>query len=98
LIASFSFETQSPDQSLDSTSKEEEEEEIFSFNNADYEHKAKLAKALEKFKSRNSGTALASETWGQHAKYTLPPSKSLSRRHSVHNPSVFCFSRFSETW
>jgi len=40
LIASFSFETQSPDQSLDSTSEEEEEEEeeIFSFNNADYEH------------------------------------------------------------
>jgi hypothetical protein len=38
LIASFSFEAQSPDQSLDSTSKEEEEEEIFSFNNADYEH------------------------------------------------------------
>jgi hypothetical protein len=34
---------QSPDQSLESTSKEEEEEEeeedeIFSFNNADYEH------------------------------------------------------------
>ena len=41
MIASFSFETQSPDQSLDSTSEEEEEEEeeeIFSFNNADYEH------------------------------------------------------------
>jgi len=31
---------QSPDQSLESTSKEEEEEEeeISSFNNADYEH------------------------------------------------------------
>jgi hypothetical protein len=28
----------SPDQSLESTLKEEEEEEIFSFNNADYEH------------------------------------------------------------
>jgi hypothetical protein len=41
LIASFSFETAKSGSKLESTSKEEEEEgeeEIFSFNNADYEH------------------------------------------------------------
>jgi len=53
------------------------------------------------WQNSRAGTAALlwlSETWGQHAKYTLPPSKSLSRHSSVHNPSVFCFSTFSETW